>query len=155
MKKIVSVLAVILSVLIFTLAGCSQSQSQEYMKIELAAENYSKYISINLYYIDYQIISSQENEFGTVTTYTVNQTIGVETSKRANIQFENATILYTPAPDEKFSRGGIEVTLDVNGKSKSSFTLFSKYAFAELPHLSNQLLGDISFKGYVLLPVEA
>lgn len=152
MKKIASVLAVILSVLIFTLAGCSQSQSQEYTKIELAAENYSEYISINLYYIDYQIISSQESEFGTVT-YTVNQTIGVETSKRANIQFENATILYTP--DENSSRGRIEVTLDVNGKSKSSFTRFSQYAFAELPHLSNHLLGDISFKGYVLLPVEA
>lgn len=151
MKKIASFLIVILSVLMFTLAGCSQSQSQEYMKIELTAENYTEYISINLYYIDYQIISSQEDDFGTII-YTVNQTIGVETSKRIDIQFENATISYTP--NSESLRGNIEATLDINGNSKSSFTRFIGYAFAELPHLGNHLLENITFEGSILMPVE-
>lgn len=151
MKKIVSILAVVLSLFMFTLVGCSAPQKQEYTRVKLTADNYTEYISVNLYYIDYQIVSSQENEFGLVT-YTVNQTIAVETSRKTAVRFENASMMYSPESDS--SRGKISTSLNMNGSSISSFTRFFEHSFAELPHLSNFLLGDIEFEGYVLIPTE-
>lgn len=155
MKKIVSVLVVILSLLMCTLVGCSSNSSQQtHTRITLNADNYDEYISLNFYYSDCQIIAIEESE--PISTCSIFAIVTIETSKKIDCIFEDVVLSYAPADLswETYGWGKITAALDINGYSKSSFSFYYAASLVNLPYFGEHLLKDISVSGHLIVPIE-
>lgn len=126
MKKIASVLAVVLSLLMFTLVGCSNNDKSKVSRIELTLDNYQKYLGVNLYYTDQQAIPLENKRYDLYCTG------HFETVKRIDCTFENVTITYA-SPDIYgwfTNPGGLEAVVSHEGISHTSFGLTNEQSSA-------------------------
>lgn len=138
MKKIVSVLAVVFSLLMCTLVGCSSNDEAKTSRIELTLDNYQEYLGVNFYYTDQQAISL-ENE-----KYALYCTGHFETVRIIDCSFENVTITYA-SPDIygwRTNPGGLQAIVSNEGTSHTSFGLTNSmhsslisYPSANLPYV--------------------
>ncbi len=121
MKKIVSVLVVILSILVFALAGCSNNAEES--RSSLSTENYRNWLSQNVYISDLQVTPSE----GGNTTYTLSCVLNIETVKTTDVFFENVSITYSCPEIEQWTCSAIQVSTRVSyeGVSHTSFVLVS------------------------------
>lgn len=148
MKKIVSCLIIILSILIFSLTGCSNNSTES--RISLTTENYHNWLSPNLYISDLQIIPSQ----GENTTYTLSCALNIETVKTADVQFENVSITYSFYKIGYYSDSQISTRIGYNGESHTSLALISRNRMIiDFPSPGLNLVEVIDVSGYVLVPV--
>lgn len=152
MKKIVSVLVVILSLLLCTLAGCSSNNEQS--RSSLTTENYRNWLSQNMYISDLQVTPSE----GSNTTYTLSCVLNIETVKTTDVFFENVSITYSCPEIEQWTCSAIQVSARVSyeGVSHTSFVLVSHNRMIidfPQPYLNIIKIKDIS--GFVLVPGEA
>ena len=149
MKKIVSCLIIILSILTFSLTGCSNNNAES--RISLTTENYHNWLSPNLYISDLQIIPSQ----GENTTYTLSCALNIETVKTADVQFENVSITYSFSKIEQwyYSDSQISTRIGYNGESHTSIALISRNRMIiDFPSPGLNLVEVADVSGYVLVP---
>ncbi len=124
MKKIISYLGIIscLCVCIVGFAGCNKNDDLV-INVSLNTENYTNWLSPNLYITDLQVTPST---IGNVT-YDLSCVLHIKTVKTQNCQFENVTIKYA-APNIKGWNARAThniVRVDYDGSSHTSFTLIS------------------------------
>ena len=152
MKKIVSCLIIILSILTFSLTGCSNNNTES--RISLTTENYHNWLSPNLYISDLQVTPSE----GSNTTYTLSCVLNIETVKTADVFFENVSITYSCPEIEQWTCSAIQISTRVSyeGVSHTSFVLVSHNRMIvdfPQPYLNIVEIKDIS--GFALIPNEA
>lgn len=152
MKKIVSVLVVILSLFMFALTGCSSNAEES--RSSLTTENYRNWLSQNVYISDLQVTPSE----GSNTTYTLSCVLNIETVKTADVFFENVSITYSCPEIEQWTCSAIQISTRVSyeGVSHTSFVLVSHNRMIvdfPQPYLHIVEIKDIS--GFALIPNEA
>lgn len=139
MKKIVSILAVVLSLLMFTLVGCSNNNESKTSRIELTLDNYQEYLGVNFYYTDQQAIPVENDR------YTLYCTGHFETVKTTDCSFQNVIITYSsPNIQGWFTNpGGLQAIVSNEGVSHTSFGLTNtstssiiSYPSANLPYVN-------------------
>lgn len=150
MKRIVSCF-IILSALAFSLAGCSNNNTES--RILLTTENYHNWLSSNLYISDLEVVPSQDGN----VTYTLACSLNIETVKTADVYFENVSITYSCSKIEQWyhSESQISTRISYNGESHASFVLISQdRMIVDFPSPNLNLLEVIAISGYVCIPVE-
>lgn len=147
MKKIVSILAVVLSLLMFTLVGCSNNNEES--RTALSVSNYKNWLSQNVYISDLQVTP---NNVGNVT-YDLSCVLNIETVKTANVEFENVTITYAFPDIEGWHSRILEISTRVgyNGESHTSFVLYSNnQIIIDFPQSYISYANIIDIKGTVI-----
>lgn len=143
-KAIACFIAIIISIMGFSLVGCSNNQPSntetEYEIVKLTKTNYSDYIAINTDYSDYNLIALSESLVSGQYFYTASLIVHISTaSAKPDLKFSNVKISYsvrTVSSTWELGNGILMPTarLDYQGNSKCSFT-----AIAE-----NKMIGVLS-----------
>ncbi len=119
MKKSVSLLfAFVLLFSSFFLISCSNSD------VELTLENYDKYISINTYFSDIEILDTEDGFFN---VYAIGN---ITTDKKSKLNFENCYIEFKISgngSNKTFFNDNIVANLSYDGKSHVSFEYLDEH----------------------------
>lgn len=158
MKKLVSIILCIVSIL--SLSACEASEETEYERIQLTKDNYSDYININVYVSDYSFVISKQTEL--TTRYDISVVVHIETSKNANCTFEGVSITYSPFNTALWQYTFLtnscpDTTLDLEGNSHLSYA--ATKADAPSINIPTSVLTSAnnivqSIEGFVIVPKE-
>lgn len=147
MKKVLSIiLALVAFFSLFSLTACSSEEESEetFARISLSAENYSKYITINIYYADCGAVPSDND------TYDLYCMGHIETSRAANVYFEEVKITFS-LPTSVWTYQTPTASLDYIGESHCSFSCTNYFAH-DLTFPSSGTVNVKSISGFVLIP---
>ncbi len=92
MKKLISIVLCIVSIL--SLSACGADKETEYERIQLTKDNCSDYININVYIDDYFFVVSEQTD--TTQRYDISVVVHIETSKKIDCTFDDVSITYSP-----------------------------------------------------------
>lgn len=173
MKKIISVLLIVLIILMFTLAGCSNDNidnltdalhgiekkldedNQTYTSTLLTTSNYSKYLGITLYYDNFTFDHISTDSLGN-KIYILWCNGIIETTPTGDYKFEKVAISYSISiPGWETDEIGPRVALGYEGFSKCSFGL-SRQGLLDLsavfPTSRYYNITVDTISGFVLIP---
>lgn len=158
MKKLISIVLCIVSIL--SLSACGASEEVEYEKIQLTKDNYSDYININVYVDDYSFVVSEQTDL--VKQYDISVVVHIETSKRIDCTFEGVSITYSPFNTALWQYTFLttsypDTTLDIEGNSHLSYAATKTGASSiNVPTSVLTSANNIvqSIEGFVIVPKE-
>lgn len=158
MKKLISIVLCIVSIL--SLSACGADKEAEYERIQLTKDNYSDYININVYVDDYSFVVSEQTDL--TKRYDISVVVHIETSKKADCTFEGVSITYSPFNTALWQYTYIvsslpDTTLDLEGESHISYA--ATKANSPSINISTSVLTSTnnivhSIEGFVIVPKE-
>ena len=135
-KAIACFIAIIISIMGFSLVGCSNNQPSntetEYEIVKLTKTNYSDYIAINTDYSDYNLIALSESLVSGQYFYTASIIVHISTaSAKPDLQFSDVKISFSVGTVSSIWEMGNGIllptaSLDYKGESKCSFTAIAE-----------------------------
>ena len=158
MKKLISVVLCIVSIL--SLSACGADKETEYERIQLTKDNYSDYININVYVDDYSFVVSEQADLS--KRYDISVVVHIETSKKADCTFEGVSITYSPFNTAlwqyTYTVSSLpDTTLNLEGESHTSYA--ATKANSPSIDISTSVLTSTnnivhSIEGFVVVPKE-
>lgn len=156
MKKFISIVLCIVSIL--SLSACGADKETEDERIQLTKDNYSDYININVYVDDYSFVVSKQTDLA--KRYDISVVVHIETSKKADCTFDGVSITYSPFNTElwQYAYNSLpDTTLNPEGESHTSYV--ATKANSTSINISTSVLTFTnkivhSIEGFVVVPKE-
>lgn len=154
MKKFISIIFCIISIL--SLSACTSSSETEYERIQLTKDNWSDYLSINVYVDDYFFVITEQT--GTSRKYDISVVVHIETSKKVDCTFDDVSISYSPlyTPNWDYTYTSFpKTTVNLEGESHISCVAMRTHSYINYITTSD-LTSTVnivqSINGFVVVP---